>query len=270
MSIESNPVLAGLVAHFNNDENMRLANRSRELIAVLSPEKSTGSAYTFFYGREDNDDETNSLIEKYQQAEEALRRIKASLEEKRASVASGSDMSQEDAKAELDSIQGELKEFNSTRRQMIKTAEMLGITDEEKKEFEEALVSAGKAKRGGGSGGQRVRWSDGLTVNGESVKNFTEASKIIKGATTADLTAAMLKAYGSSEWTAIRDTNPNVEFTVTDKDGKEFVLAGELAEAKDAPAAKSDAENADDDAEVEPTDADIEDIDNEDEDPFDV
>lgn len=269
MSIDTNPVLAGLVAHFNNDENMALANRSRELVAILSPEKTTGSAYSFFYGREENDDETNALIEKYQQAEEALRRIKASLEEKRATVSSGSDMSQEDAKAELDSIQGELKEFNSTRRQMIKTAEMLGITEDEKKEFEEALVSAGKAKRAGGGSGQRIRWEN-LTVNGESVKNFTEAAKLVKGATTADLTNALLKAYASSEWTAIRDNDPNVEFTVTDKDGKAFEFVGELAEAKDAPAPKSDAENADDDAEVEPTDADIEDIDNEDEDPFNV
>lgn len=264
MSVSTNPVLAGLVAHFNNDENKALASQSRELIAILSPEKTSGSAYSFFYGREDNDEETTNLLDQYARAEEAVKRIKESLEAKRAGVASGSDISVEDAKSRFDELQPAIKELNSTRRQMIKTAEMLGTSDEDMKEFEEALVSAGKAKRAGASGGQRVRWET-LSVNGEDVKNFTEAAKVISGVTTADLTAALLKATGVSHWETARDNDPNVSFEINDKDGKSFTVAGVLDAPKDAPA-KSD-ENTDEGAE--PTDEEIAALDNE-TDEFDV
>lgn len=269
MSVMDNAVFAGLIAHFNTEENKALAAKSKELIAVMSPEKATGSAYSFFYGRDDNDQETTTFLEQYAKAEEALKRIKDALEAKRATVTAGSDKSPEEAREEMAALQPELKEFNSTRRQLIKTAEMLGLSDDEKKEFEDALVSAGKQKRGGATGGSRVRW-DHLTVNGETVKNFTEAAKLIKGSSTADLTAAMLKAYGTTEWTTIRDNDPNVTFTVSDKDGKSFEISGELAEAKEAPATKSEAHDTEDSEEHEPTDQEIEDIDNEDVDEFEV
>lgn len=266
-NITENPVLAGLVAAFNTDENKKIANESKTLIAIISPEQVKGSSYSYFYGRDDNDEETTELLEKYEKLEAAIAAVKSALDGKRAGASVDSDLTPEQAKARLAEMQDELKAFNTTRRQIIKTAEMLGTSDEDIAELKEVLVSAGKTKRGGGTGSARVRWNE-LTVNGEDVKNFTEAAKRIAGTASADLTAAMLKAYGTSEWTTIRDNDPNVKFVVTDKDGKEFTIEGVLAEAKEAPntgASDSDEDNVDDDS-VEPTDADLEAIEGDDDD----
>ena len=265
-NITENPVLAGLVAAFNTDENKKIANESKTLISIISPEQVKGSSYSYFYGRDDNDEETTELLEKYEKLEAAIAAVKSALDGKRAGASVDSDLTPEEAKARLAEMQDELKTFNTTRRQIIKTAEMLGTSDEDIAELKEVLVSAGKAKRGGGTGSARVRWNE-LTVNGEDVKNFTEAAKRIAGTASADLTAAMLKAYGTSEWTTIRDNDPNVKFVVTDKDGKEFTIEGVLAEAKEAPnTGANDSDDDDDDDSVEPTDTDLEAIENDDED----
>lgn len=263
--ITNNPVLAGIVAAFNTDENKAIAAKSQRLVAIASPEKVTGSSYAYFYGREDNDEETNNLLEKYRQVEEAIAKIKAALDAKRANTSTDSDMTVEEAKAELAAMQDDIKKFNATRRQMIKTVEMLGTSEEDIEAFKSALVSAGRVRAGGGSGTARVRWDD-LTVNGETVKNFTEAAKRIGGFTSAELTAAMLKHYGTDEWTTIRDNDRNVEFTVTDSEGKEYTIAGVLAEPKAAPATKGEDEDSNEDANSEPSDSDLDAIEAEDDD----